>query len=177
MERLKENGVQSIWVPSEELWQVRITAGTALVQSRLSLQTLNTKSTRAHAAAHCRNPGTYWYTDKKFSWNDDLIQWKHFPRYWPFVRGIYRSPVNSPHKGQWRGALMFSFICTWKKPLSKQSWSWWFETPSCILWRHCNEIQYHHSILDIVLNIFTIAIANTTWINFKFNMRKFNSCG
>ena len=24
-----------------------------------------------------------------------------------------RSPVNSPHKGQWRGALMFSLICTW----------------------------------------------------------------
>ena len=24
-----------------------------------------------------------------------------------------RSPVNSPHKGQWRGALMFSFICVW----------------------------------------------------------------
>ena len=38
--------------------------------------------------------------------------WKHFPRYWPFVRGIYRSPVNSPHKGQWRRALMFSLICT-----------------------------------------------------------------
>ena len=34
-----------------------------------------------------------------------------FPRYWPFVRGIHRSPVNSPHKGQWRGALMFSLIC------------------------------------------------------------------
>ena len=33
-----------------------------------------------------------------------------FPRYWPVVRGIHRSPVNSPHKGQWRGALMFSFI-------------------------------------------------------------------
>ena len=41
------------------------------------------------------------------------IKWKHFPRYWPFVRGIHRSPVNSPHKGQWRGALMFSLICTW----------------------------------------------------------------
>ena len=36
-----------------------------------------------------------------------------FRRYWPFVRGIYRSPVNSPHKGQWRGALMFSLICVW----------------------------------------------------------------
>ena len=43
--------------------------------------------------------------------HDHVIKWKHFPRYWPFVRGIQRSPVNSPHKGQWRGALMFSLIC------------------------------------------------------------------
>ena len=27
--------------------------------------------------------------------------------------GIHRSPVNSPHKDQWRGALMFSLICVW----------------------------------------------------------------
>ena len=44
----------------------------------------------------------------------DVIKWKHFPRYWPFVRGIHRSAVNSPHKGQWRGALMFSLISAWK---------------------------------------------------------------
>ena len=43
--------------------------------------------------------------------HDDVIKWKHFPHYWPFVRGIHRSPVNSPHKGQWRGALMFTLIC------------------------------------------------------------------
>ena len=43
--------------------------------------------------------------------HDDVIKWKHFPRFWPFVRGIHRSPVNSTHKGQWRGALMFSLIC------------------------------------------------------------------
>ena len=24
------------------------------------------------------------------------------------------------------------------KRLSKQSWDWWFETPPCPLWRHCN---------------------------------------
>ena len=29
----------------------------------------------------------------------------------PFVQGIHRPPVNSPHKGQWRGASMFSLIC------------------------------------------------------------------
>ena len=40
------------------------------------------------------------------SWNGNT-----FPRYWPFVRGIHRSPVNYPHKCQWRGALMFSLIC------------------------------------------------------------------
>ena len=45
--------------------------------------------------------------------HDDVIKWKHFPRNWPFVRGIHRSPVNSPHNGQWRGALMFSLICAW----------------------------------------------------------------
>ena len=38
-----------------------------------------------------------------------------FPRYWPFVWGIHRSPVNSLHKGRWRGALMFSLICAWIK--------------------------------------------------------------
>ena len=45
--------------------------------------------------------------------NDDVIKWKHFPRYWSFVWGIHRSPVNSPHKSQWRGALMVSLICAW----------------------------------------------------------------
>ena len=36
-----------------------------------------------------------------FSCHGDVIKWKHFPRYWPFVRGIHRPSVNSPHKGQW----------------------------------------------------------------------------
>ena len=30
------------------------------------------------------------------------------------ILGIPRSPMNSPHKGQWRGALMFSLICAWR---------------------------------------------------------------
>ena len=45
--------------------------------------------------------------------HDDVIKWKHFPYYWPLMQGIYWSPVNSPKKGQWRRALMFSSICTW----------------------------------------------------------------
>ena len=41
-----------------------------------------------------------------------------------FVRGIPRSPVNSPHKGQWRGSLMFSLIYAWRND--------WIETP--VIW-------------------------------------------
>ena len=47
--------------------------------------------------------------------HDDIIKWKHFPRYLPSVMEIRRSPVDSPHKGQWCGALMFSFMCSWTK--------------------------------------------------------------
>ena len=50
---------------------------------------------------------------RKWEHHDDVMKWKHFPRYWPFVRGIHRSPVNFPHKDQWRGALMFPLICVW----------------------------------------------------------------
>ena len=55
-----------------------------------------------------------FYTSETFVWNhDDVNKWKHFPRYWSFMRGIHRSPVNSPRKVQRHGAFMFSLICVW----------------------------------------------------------------
>ena len=44
--------------------------------------------------------------------HDDVIKWKHIPRYWPFVRGIHRSPVNSPTKVNVAG-FGVSLICAW----------------------------------------------------------------
>ena len=76
--------------------------------------------------------------------HNTVIEWKHFPRYWPFVQGIHWSPVNSPHKDQWYRALVFSLICSWiygwvnNKRLSKQRQCWWFDAPSRPLWRQCN---------------------------------------
>ena len=55
----------------------------------------------------------YWGVSLRWSLHDDVIKWKHFPRYWPFVRGIHRSPVKSTHKDQRRGALIFSLMCVW----------------------------------------------------------------
>ena len=68
----------------------------------------------------------------------DVIKWKHFPRYWPFVRGIHQSPVNSPNKWPVTRSCDVSFDLRLNKRLNKQSWGWWFETLSCPLWRHCN---------------------------------------
>ena len=48
-----------------------------------------------------------------YRWHMMMSSNINFPRYWSFVRGIHRSPVNSPHKDQWRGALMFSLISAW----------------------------------------------------------------
>ena len=69
--------------------------------------------------------------------HDDVIKWKHFPCYWPFVWWIHRSPVNSPHKGQWGGALMFSLICAWIKS--------WVNNPETVDSRH------HHAHYDVIV--------------------------
>ena len=45
--------------------------------------------------------------------HDDVIKWKPFPHFWRFVSGIHRSLLDSPHKGRWRWALMFSLISAW----------------------------------------------------------------
>ena len=83
-------------------------------------------------AIHRESLVTWW-------WNlyDDVIKWNHFPRYWPFVRGIHRSPVNSPHKGQWRGALTFSLICPW--------------TNGCINSRDAGDFRRHRTHYDVTV--------------------------
>ena len=69
--------------------------------------------------------------------HNDVIKWKHFPRYWPFVRGIHRSPANSPHKGQWRGALMFTWICA--------RINGWVNN------RETGDLRRHHAHYDVIV--------------------------
>ena len=92
---------------------------------------------RRCAAVTCHWALSVWEPANNKETHNDVIKWKHFPRNWPFVRGIHRSPVNSPHKGQWRGALMLCFSCL-NKRLSEQPPGWWFETPLWSWWRQCN---------------------------------------
>ena len=58
------------------------------------------------------------------------------------LRGIQRSPVNSPHESHWRGVFMFSFDLHLDKRYGKQSWREWFETLTRPLRRPCNDFLY-----------------------------------
>ena len=76
--------------------------------------------------------------------HDDVIKWKHFPSYWPFVRGIHWTPVNSPHKGQWCRALMFSLICTWING--------WINN------READDLRRHHGHYDVTIIFCTCSL-------------------
>ena len=69
----------------------------------------------------------------------DVIKWNFFPRYWPLVGN---SPVTSEFPSQRPVTRIFDvcFDLRLNKRLSKQSWYWWFDTPSRPLWRHGNGI-------------------------------------
>ena len=60
-----------------------------------------------------------------------------FPITGPFERNS-PVPVNSPHKRQWRGSLMFSLIFARTNGWVDKSRRRRFETPSRPLWRHYN---------------------------------------
>ena len=75
--------------------------------------------------------------------NDDVIKWKHFPRYWPFVRGIHQSAVVPAQRPVTRSFDVF-FDLHLNKRLSEQSWGWWFGTPSHPFWRHYDVLCFRH---------------------------------
>ena len=92
--------------------------------------------------------------------HDDVIKCKHFTRYWPFVRGIHRSLANSPHKGQWRRALMFSLICVWIN-------DWANNREAGVLRRY--RAHYDIIVMDIMFGQLFMKQACKTWKMDAFN--------
>ena len=77
-----------------------------------------------------------WIFPLQGPYHNDVSKGKHFRRYWPFVRGIHRSPVTSPQvTGEFPAqrpvtrSFYVSFDLRLNIRLSKQSWGWWFEMP------------------------------------------------
>ena len=109
------------------------------------------------------------------SLNHDDVKWKQFQRYWTFVSGFHRSPVDFPHKGQWRRALMFSLICAWTN-------GWAYNRDAGDLRRHrahygatvMNEAERGHSgFRSSVVYLWTQSrnrshVCHSSWIAIKF---------
>ena len=66
---------------------------------------------------------------------DDVMEWKHFRSTGPLCGEF----TGSPHKRPVTQSFDVFFDVRLNKRLSKQSWCWWFETPSRLLWRHRND--------------------------------------
>ena len=91
---------------------------------------------------------------------DDVINWKHFPRYWLLWKD------NSPVTAQMSRTRSFDvfFDLRLNKWLSKQSWGWWFETPSRPLCRHYTSIvPCAYDTQDMKRNSFTSVQALHFW--------------
>ena len=58
-----------------------------------------------------------FYIMEESLWDIFQSWWRHQMETFSALLALYAGnspvPVNSPHKGQWRGALMFSLICAW----------------------------------------------------------------
>ena len=136
----------------------------ATIVSTLLLQKLYTVFLIPQQCISLLVPNNYWTT--KFSTrqnHDDVIKWKHFPRYWPFVRGIHRRipgefPAQRPVK---RSFDVFFDLCL-NKRVSKQSRGWWFRTSSRPLWRQCN-VTLIYTTIPITTG-FNVLLVNTVTI-------------
>ena len=84
------------------------------------------------------------------------MKWKRFPRYWPFVRGIPRSPVNSPHKGQWRGALMFSLNFAWINGWANN--------------REAGDLRRHRTYYDVIVMVIMTKFHNSDNALFRYRI-------
>ena len=80
--------------------------------------------------------------------HDDVIKWKHFQSYWPFVRGIHRP----------RGVMrIFSLICAWTNDWANH--------------RDAGDLRPHRSHYDVIVMKLTmktdgrVSLGWTAWIN------------
>ena len=85
--------------------------------------------------------------------HDDVIKWKHFPRYWHFVSGTNRSPVDSPHKGLWRGpgdAELWCFISAW--------------TNGWVNNLDAGDLRRHRANYNVTVMVITVTVMDFLWL-------------
>ena len=82
-----------------------------------SMRSLRSTLTGQSISLVVHNPNGRFLQISALDWSRSKRWWRHqmetFSALLAICAGNSPFPVNSPHKGQWRGALMFSKICVW----------------------------------------------------------------
>ena len=115
-----------------------------------------------YSAMPTKTKANQWVATMQPLVHDDVIKWKQNPCYWPFARGIHRSPVNYPHKGQWRGDLMFALICAWINR--------WVNN------REAGDLRRHRDHYDVIVIVSEIDLKYTLFIRTTHLKLSFAKC-
>ena len=108
---------------------------------------------------------TFSYVD---TWHEDIMAWKPFLHYWPFVMGIHWSAVDSPHKWpvMWSHCVFFvqSVACLLPIYYMKQ-WvihvSWTFRNK--YQWNFCHIHLFWYGIIYSLLSHMLTHGIRTSW--------------
>ena len=135
----------------------------------VALKNLNCVTPSLTGRAHTQNDTCTVITSSSApprSLHDDVIKRKHFPRYWPFVRGIHRSSVDSLTKVSDAELWCIPFLRL-NKRLSKQPKRRWFETPSFSLLRHCNVLTFPlcNNLLPVAITVYLKSNTHTLFMD------------
>ena len=138
-------------------WRQRVTEAACSKKRLKETRTGNLKKVYFHCQTHCEF--VTWIRDKKKTW------WHHQMKTLSVLLALWvgNSPVtkNSPHKGQWRGALMFSLICAWTHASAKH--------------RDTYDLRCYWSHNDITIMIYVVIFYVTKgmiWKNLQKNIYK-----
>ena len=94
------------------------------------------------------HPITYWLIEPQClsCLTQNVPWWRHQMETFSALLAICagNSPVPGEFHAQRPVTRSFDVFIDLRlnKRLSKQSWGWWFETPSCPLWRHSNALGW-----------------------------------
>ena len=108
--------------------------------------------------------------------------WRHWMETFSSLLALCagNSPVTGQFPAQWPVTRSFDVFLDvhLNTPLSKQSWCWWFVTPSSPLWRHCNgnlwimlcaSLINVHPVVACLLSDFRYILPCRLWLPVKNN--------
>ena len=119
----------------------------------MQLSTFDIESTLALPTGKMSLPESMWTQMSGDIGHIPISWWRHqmetFSALLALCAGNSPVPVNSPHKGQWRGSLMFSLICAWING--------WVNN------REAGDLRRNHAHYDVnvMLNVFLAPLAPT----------------